>query len=73
MGNNVAHLEADLPQLVRIDEQAAVKDERRLGHVIIHGLPIDLTELLPLCRNYNCLLLLARLKGRVSDGNLLLD
>ena len=65
--------EANLAELVGINEQAAVEDERRLRHVVVDGLPVDLAELLPLGRNHDGFLLLARLKRRRREGDLLLD
>lgn len=67
------NLEADLPELVRIDEKTTVKDKGWLRHVVIHGLPVKLEELLPLGRDDDSLLGLARLNRVVDNGDELLD
>ena len=69
----MTYSEANLAELVSVEDETAVKDKRRLGHVVVHGLPVDLLELLPLGRDHDRLLLLARLERRVHDGDLLLD
>lgn len=69
----MTNLKADLPQLIRIDEQAAVEHEGRLVHVLVHRSPVDFTELLPLCRDNDGLLVLTGLKSRLCNIDLLLD
>ena len=66
-------LEPDLPQLLRVDDQTAVKDERRLVHVLVHLLPGDRLELLPLGGDHDRFRVLSGLEGRREEGDLLLD
>ena len=67
VGTKNTNLEANLPQLVRVDDQTTVKDERRLGHVVVDGLPVDLPELLPLGRDHDRLALL-RIQDHARRG-----
>ena len=67
------HGETNLPQLLNIEDETAVKDERGLGHLLVHDLPVDLLELLPLGRDHDGLLLLARLECAVDNSHVLLD
>ena len=67
------HLEADLAKSIAIEDHATVKDERRLFHGVIHGAPVDVSELFPFCRDDDCLAVLRSRKGRVGNRNLLLD
>ena len=67
------HGEPDVLQLLDVEDHATVKDERRFRHLVIHRLPVDLLELLPLGRNHDGLLLLARLECAVDNSHVLLD
>ena len=67
------NLEANLPELVGVNDETAIKDERRLRHLVVNRLPVDLLELLPLRRDHDRLLLLARLQCRGSNADLLFD
>jgi hypothetical protein len=68
-----AHLEADLCELVGIDEETPIKHESRLAHVVVNFLPIKLGELLPLGGNDNSLGFVTSINGGCADLNLLLD
>ena len=70
---NGLDLEADLAELVRINEETAIEDERGLVHALVDLLPVDLLELLPLGGDDDSLSALAGLEGGGADGNLLLD
>lgn len=67
------NLEANLCELLGIDEKTTIKDKGRLAHVIINLLPIKLTELLPLGGNDHCLSFMACIDGGGADLDLLLD
>jgi len=66
-------LEANLPELVGVDEQTAIKDESGLRHCAVDGFPVNLLELLPFGGNDHGFGSLACLQGRVEDGDGLLD
>ena len=69
----MTNLEANLAELVSVNNHAAVEDEGGLRHVVVHRLPADLAELFPLGRNHDGFLLLARLERRRRKSDLLLD
>lgn len=66
-------LEPDLAELVGIDKETAVKDERGLVHAGVHLLPVDIAELFPLGGDDDCLGALARLECGWADLHLLFD
>ena len=70
---NGRHLEADLAKSIAIEDHATVKDKRGLFHGVIHGAPVNVSELFPLCRDDDRLAILCSRKGRVGNRNLLLD
>lgn len=67
------NLEADLTELLGIDDSAAVKDEGRLLHRGVDGLPVESLKLVPLGCNDDSLGILARRLDRFVDGDLLFD
>lgn len=67
------HLEADLAKGIAIEDHATVKHERGLFHGVIHGAPVDVSELLPFRRDDDRLAVLGSRKRRVGNRNLLLD
>lgn len=73
MKAGATHLEPDLGESRRVDNEPAVEDERGLLHVLVHLRPVDLLELLPLGRDHDRLRVLARLERRLADGDLLFD
>lgn len=66
-------LEANRAELLRVDEETTVKYESRLVHACIHGIPVNLLELLPFSGDDDSLSTLASLEGRWADCHLLLD
>ena len=68
-----AYPEANLAKLLSIENEATIKDESGLGHVVVNSLPINLLELLPLGSDHDSLLVLAGLERRWGQRNLLLD
>jgi hypothetical protein len=67
------HLEADLAKGIPIEDHATIKHERGLFHGVIHGAPVDVSELFPFRRDYDRLAVLRSRKRRVGNCNLLLD
>lgn len=67
------HLEADLAKRITIEEHASIKHERRLIHRVVHGLPVDVTELFPFGRNDDCLAVLGSREGSLGDCDLFFD
>ena len=67
------HGEPDVLQLLDVEDHTTIEDERRLRHLVIHRLPVNLLERLPLRRDHNGLLLLARLECSVNNCHVLLD
>ena len=67
------HLEANLAKSIAIEDHATIKHERGLFHGVIHGAPVDVSELFPFRRDYDRLAVLRSRKRRVGNRNLLLD
>jgi len=53
--SNDSNLETDFPQLLSVQKHPSIKHESGLVHAIINRLPVDVAELLPLCRDHNSL------------------
>ena len=53
--SNDSNLKADFPQLLSIQKHPSIKHESGLVHAIINRLPVDVAELLPLCRDHDSL------------------
>lgn len=70
---NGYHLEADVSKGIAVKDHATIKHERGLFHRVIHGAPIDVSELLPFSRNDDRLAVLRGRERCVGDRNLLLD
>lgn len=70
---NGHYLKADLAKRITIEEHASIKHERRLIHRVVHGAPIDVTELFPFGRNDDCLTVLRSREGCLGDGDLFFD
>lgn len=51
-----------MPQLVGIEQDTAVKDERWFLHVVVYLCPVNVAELSPLGRDNNSFSVLAGLK-----------
>jgi hypothetical protein len=71
--SNHRDLEPDLRERRTVHEEPAVEHERGLLHLVVHALPVDFPELLPLRRDYDRLRARAGVDGRRGDGDLLLD
>ena len=67
------YIETNLAKGIAIEDHAPIKHERRLVHRVIHGAPVDVSELFPFSRNDNRLTLLRRRERCVCDRDLLLD
>lgn len=67
------YLEADLSKDIAVEDHATIKHERGLFHRVIHGAPVDVSELLPFSRNDDRFTVLRGRERCVSDSNLLFD
>jgi hypothetical protein len=67
------HLEADLAKSIAIEDHATIKHERGLFHGVVHGAPVDVSELFPFRRDDDRLAILRGRKRRVGNRDLLLD
>jgi hypothetical protein len=67
------NFEADLPELLSINDESAIKDEGGLVHALVYASPVDIAELFPFSGNDDGLGALAGLKSRCRDGHLLFD
>ena len=65
--------EANLPELLRIDDQSAIEDKGGFVHALVYRLPVNLTELLPFRGDDDSFGVLASIKSRGRDGYLLFD
>ena len=45
------HLEADLAKSIAVENHATIKNERGLFHRVVHGGPVDVSELFPFRRD----------------------
>ena len=67
------NLEADLPELLGINDESAIKDKGGLIQAIVYKGPVNFAELFPLSGNDDGLSTPASLKSRSRDGRLLFD
>ncbi len=67
------HVKADLAKSITIEDHATVKHECGLFHCVIHGTPVDVSELFPFRRDDDRLAVLGSGECRVGNGNLVLD
>jgi hypothetical protein len=70
---NGHYLEANLAKRVTVEEHAPIKHERGLVHRLVHGAPVDVTELCPFRCNDDGLTVLRSLERSLGDGDLFLD
>ena len=71
--SNDGNLKADVPQPLSIQKHPSIKHESGLVHAIINRLPVDVAELLPLCRDHDSLGLCTSRKGILMNRYALLD
>jgi hypothetical protein len=67
------NLEADLPELLSINDESAIKNEGGLVHALVYVSPVNVAELFPFSGNDDGLSTPASLKSRCRDGHLLFD
>lgn len=70
---NGHYLEANLAKRVTVEEHAPIKHERGLVHRLVHGAPVDVTELRPFRCNDDGLAVLRGLERSLGDRDLFLD
>lgn len=70
---NGHHIEADLAEGIAVEDHTAIKDERGLFHRVIHGTPVDVSELFPFSRDDDRFTVLRGRKRCFGDRNLLFD
>jgi hypothetical protein len=70
---NGHYLEANLAKRVTVEEHSSIKHERGLVHRLVHGAPVDVTELRPFRCNDDGLAVLGGRKRSLGDGDLFLD
>jgi hypothetical protein len=67
------YIEADLAKGIAIENHATIKHERGLLHRVVHGAPVDVSELFPFSRDDDRLTVLRSRERCFGDRNLLLD
>jgi hypothetical protein len=67
------HIEADLAEGITVEDHTTIKDERRLFHRVIHGAPVDVSELFPFSRDDDRFTVLRGRERCFGDRDLLLD